>query len=50
MNIVSHFANNPWAGLGSLLTPTDDPRRNPFDWESWHESDVFRAEVDRRLR
>jgi hypothetical protein len=23
--------------------------RNPFDWEVWHECDVFRAEVIRRL-
>ena len=49
MNIVSHCTLNPWAGLGEAFAPIDDPRRNPFDWESWHECDVFRAEVERRL-
>jgi WD40 repeat protein len=29
--------------------PKDDPRRNPFDWEAWHECDVFRAEVEKAL-
>jgi hypothetical protein len=49
MNIVSHCALNPWAGLGEAFAPVDDPRRNPFDWETWYESDVFRAAVARRL-
>ena len=49
MNIVSHCALSPWAGLGEAFAPVDDPRRNPFDWEAWHECDVFRAEVERRL-
>jgi hypothetical protein len=34
-------------GVGFALN--GDPRRNPFDWEVWHECDVFRAEVERRL-
>jgi hypothetical protein len=50
MNIVSHSALNPWAGLGEAFAPVDDPRRNPFDWESWHECDVFRAEIGARLK
>jgi hypothetical protein len=25
------------------------PAANPFDWENWLESDVFRAQVERRL-
>ena len=50
MNIVSHCALNPWAGLGEAFAPVDNPRRNPFDWETLHECDVFRAEVERRLR
>ena len=33
---------------GSGSQPIDDPRRNPFDWEVWHECDVFRVEVERR--
>lgn len=49
MNLVSHNALNPWAGLGEAFVPIDDPRRNPFDWESWLECDVFRARVEKRL-
>ena len=41
-NTVSHFVTTPWAGLGEAFAPVDDPRRNPFDWEAWHECDVFR--------
>jgi hypothetical protein len=29
--------------------PDDEPRRNPFAWESLHEREVFRAEVERRM-
>jgi WD40 repeat protein/tRNA A-37 threonylcarbamoyl transferase component Bud32 len=43
-------AATPWAGPAELLRVPDDPRRNPFDWETWHECDVFRAEVERRLQ
>jgi hypothetical protein len=49
-NIVTHCGANPWAGLGEAFAPTDDPRRNPFDWENWYECDVFRADVERRIR
>ena len=50
MNLVSHSALNPWAGLAQAYVPVDVPRRNPFDWESWHECDVFRAEVEARMK
>jgi hypothetical protein len=33
----------PRDGLEVGVAPHDDPRRNPFDWEVWHECDVFRA-------
>ena len=33
-------------GLGVGFAPNGDPRRNPFDWEAWHECDVFRAQVE----
>jgi hypothetical protein len=49
VNIVSHVAPNRWAGLLAAVAPVEAPRRNPFDWEAWHENDVFRAEVERRL-
>ena len=48
-NVISHCAMSPWAGLGQAFAPVDDPRRDPFDWESWHECDVFRQAVERRL-
>jgi eukaryotic-like serine/threonine-protein kinase len=48
-NVVSHLAMNPWAGIGEIFAPLDDPRRNPFDWESWHEYDVFREVIEMRL-
>jgi hypothetical protein len=48
-NMVSHCALNPWAGLATLAAPVEDLRRNPFDWESWHECDVFRAQVEQQF-
>ena len=48
-NIASHIAMSPWAGLGEAFAPVDDRRRNPFDWENWHECDVFRARIEQRL-
>lgn len=47
--LISHHALIPWVGLGQAFVPIDDPRRNPFDWESWLECDVFRAQMKRRL-
>ncbi|QDU21931.1 serine/threonine-protein kinase [Urbifossiella limnaea] len=35
-------------GVG-FSAANSDPRRNPFDWEAWHECDVFRAEVEKAL-
>ena len=49
-NIVSHSALNPWPALVEAFVPTDDPRRHPFDWESWHECDVFRSNLEKRLK
>ena len=40
---------DPKDNLGDGFAPNGDPRRNPFDLEAWHECDVFRAEVERRL-
>jgi hypothetical protein len=37
------------AAFGVAFEPIDDPRHNPFDWEVWHECDVFRAGADQRL-
>ena len=42
---VTH-AINPWNAIGEAFKPIDDPRHNTFDWESWHECDVFREEVE----
>jgi hypothetical protein len=40
---------DPKDNLGVGSAPNGDPRRNPFDWEAWHECDVFRLECERRL-
>jgi hypothetical protein len=40
---------DPKDGRGAAIEPGDDPRRNPFDWEVWHECDVFRAKVEKAL-
>jgi hypothetical protein len=40
---------DPKEGLGVGFAPNGDPRRNPFEWEAWHECDVFRAHVEGRL-
>jgi WD40 repeat protein len=31
------------------MEPAHEPRHNPFDWEAWHECDVFRAEVEKAM-
>ena len=49
-NFVTHFGQHAWVGLGEAFAPVDDPRRNPFDWENWHEFDVFLADVEKRTR
>jgi tetratricopeptide (TPR) repeat protein len=36
--------------LFKISKPLDDPRYNPFQWELWHECDVFRAEVEKSLQ
>jgi len=40
---------DPKDNLGVGFAPNGDPRRNPFDWEAWHECDVFRSEVEKAL-
>jgi hypothetical protein len=47
-NIISH-AMNPWIAIGEAFKPIEDPRHNTFEWESWYESDVFQAELERAL-
>ena len=44
-NVITH-AINPWNSLAETFKPIDDPRHNPFDWESWHECEVFRAKLN----
>jgi hypothetical protein len=45
-NAVTAAAVNPWAMIGELHKPVDDPRHNTFDWESWYECEVFRKELE----
>ena len=37
-----------FATTEKVKTPLD-PRYNPFDWETWHELDVFRQEAEAKL-
>ena len=39
-----------WSANGELLKSQIDPRYNAFDWETWYECVVFRAEVAARLK
>jgi hypothetical protein len=39
-------AINPWNAIGEAFKPTHDSRHNPFNWESLHECDVLRAEME----
>ena len=39
-----------WSGSTQVLKSQLDPRYNAFDWETWYECEVFRAEVEGRLR
>ena len=41
---------DPWASLLEAVRDQSDPRYNPFDWETWHECAVFRAEVEGLLK
>jgi hypothetical protein len=43
-NLITH-AFNPWNALGEAFKPIDDPRYDAFEWESWHECDVFGAQM-----
>jgi hypothetical protein len=47
-NIVTHGII-PWNAIDEACKPIDDPRHNTFDWKSWHECDVFRAQAERLL-
>ncbi len=49
-NAVKHGLNGGWASLAELNRPTEHPRYNAFDWESWHEATVFRAQVEQKFR
>jgi hypothetical protein len=37
------------ARAGDIAGAPDDPRYNPFDWETWHELDVLRRELAPRF-
>jgi WD40 repeat protein len=48
-NVVTH-AINPWSAMGHVFAPVQDPRYNPFDWESWFECEAFRIRIEALLR
>jgi hypothetical protein len=35
-----------WTAILEAVRDRSDPRYNPFDWETWYECAVFRAEVE----
>ena len=39
-------STDQWGALLEAVRDQSDPRYNPFDWETWHECQVFRAEVE----
>ena len=41
--------SGPLFALTELHKQPLDPRYNPFDWETWHELDVFRQETEIKL-
>ena len=42
--------SGPLFAATELVKTPLDPRYNPFDWETWHELDVFRHEAEAKLR
>ena len=48
-SMLGTASTDKWSGLLELVRKPTDPRYNSFDWETWHECDVFRAEVERKL-
>jgi hypothetical protein len=46
---VAGFPAGPLCGLAELHKPPPDPRYDPFDWETWHEIDVFRRVAEHKL-
>ena len=48
-SMLGTASTDKWGGLLELVRKPTDPRYNSFDWETWHECDVFRAEVERKL-
>ena len=40
------FSTGVWPGITELVKTPLDPRYNSFDWETWYECDVFRAEYE----
>ena len=42
--------SGPLFAATELHKPPLDPRYNPFDWETWHELEVFRREAEAKFR
>jgi eukaryotic-like serine/threonine-protein kinase len=43
---VGTASTDGWGAMLELVRDQADPRYNPFDWETWYECQVFRAEVE----
>ena len=48
-SMLGTASTDKWGSLLELVRKPTDPRYNSFDWETWHECDVFRAEVEQKL-
>jgi hypothetical protein len=50
MSALGAFPGGVWQGAAELVKRPVDPRYNSFDWETWYECEVFRNEVEARLK
>ncbi len=53
MQVISALGAMPrdvLSGVTELNKPPSDPRYNSFDWETWYECEVFRAEAEAKLK
>ena len=49
-SVLACAPSGPLFAATEIVKQPLDPRYNPFDWEAWHECDVFRQEVERKLQ
>lgn len=50
LSALGAFPAGAFQGATELLKQRVNPRYNAFDWETWYECEVFRAEVEARMK